>query len=591
MKKICFIFLACLLFKVSFTQNVGINTNTPNASALLHIETGGNTVKGLLLTGVYNYNATVPDLGAGQRLMFYPSKVAFRAGSVNGTQWDNINTGLHSIGLGNNVTASGYGSVSIGYGNTASADYSYAFGYNNVTTGNNAVAIGTGNLASFNNSMAIGEGCISSATNTLAMGRNTTASGHTATTFGLNTGSSGQASTAFGQNTVASGSQSTAMGWFTKAKGQATTVVGMYNDSILLTDEFAWSPTTPLFIVGNGSADNTRRNALVVRKDGKVGIGTSFPLSRLHVADSSVIFSADNDIPVTPGNLAISGAGRRMIWYPDKAAFRAGYVSATQWNSSSVGNYSVAIGLNNTASGPASTAMGASCNALAAYAFSAGFAATASAAYSTSIGYLTTASGIYSSAFGGYVSTNGQTGAFVFGDNSTTTITDAGVANSFTSRFAGGYRLFSNSTLTTGMVLAAGGNSWSAVSDVKRKENFLPVIGEDFLQKISTMPLTTWNYKGQDVKKFRHYGPMAQDFYKAFGRDELGEIGCDSLINQQDFLGVNLIAIQALEKRTAIQEHTIQNLQIENIKHLQQNLDLNKVVADLIKRIEALEKK
>lgn len=43
---------------------------------------------------------------------------------------------------------------------------------------------------------------------------------------------------------------------------------------------------------------------------------------------------------------------------------------------------------------------------------------------------------------------------------------------------------------------------------------------------------------------------MAQDFYKAFGHDELGEIGCDTLINQQDFLAVNLIAIQALEKRT-----------------------------------------
>jgi hypothetical protein len=44
---------------------------------------------------------------------------------------------------------------------------------------------------------------------------------------------------------------------------------------------------------------------------------------------------------------------------------------------------------------------------------------------------------------------------------------------------------------------------------------------------------------------------MAQDFYAAFGNDALGEIGCDTMINQQDFLGVNLIAIQALEKRTA----------------------------------------
>jgi hypothetical protein len=43
---------------------------------------------------------------------------------------------------------------------------------------------------------------------------------------------------------------------------------------------------------------------------------------------------------------------------------------------------------------------------------------------------------------------------------------------------------------------------------------------------------------------------MAQDFFEAFGKDDLGTIGCDTLINQHDFLGVNLIATQALEKRT-----------------------------------------
>ena len=66
------------------------------------------------------------------------------------------------------------------------------------------------------------------------------------------------------------------------------------------------------------------------------------------------------------------------------------------------------------------------------------------------------------------------------------------------------------------------------------------------------MPQYTWNYKTQDAKTFRHYGPMAQEFYKAFGRDDLGTIGCDSMINQHDFLGVNFIAIQALEKRTIL---------------------------------------
>ena len=84
---------------------------------------------------------------------------------------------------------------------------------------------------------------------------------------------------------------------------------------------------------------------------------------------------------------------------------------------------------------------------------------------------------------------------------------------------------------------------------------------------------------------------MAQDFYKAFGHDELGEIGCDTLINQQDFLGVNLIAIQAFEKRTTLQGQTIQNLKKENFAYHNQIAEFKKEISDLLKRIETLEKK
>ena len=102
-------------------------------------------------------------------------------------------------------------------------------------------------------------------------------------------------------------------------------------------------------------------------------------------------------------------------------------------------------------------------------------------------------------------------GAFAIGDNSTTTAMQSFVDNGFRARFAGGYRLFTNSAANIGSFLNAGANSWATLSDVRLKENFLPVIGEDFLKKISLLPLTTWNYKTQDVKTFRHYGPMAQD--------------------------------------------------------------------------------
>ncbi|MFS8083493.1 MAG: tail fiber domain-containing protein, partial [Ginsengibacter sp.] len=107
---------------------------------------------------------------------------------------------------------------------------------------------------------------------------------------------------------------------------------------------------------------------------------------------------------------------------------------------------------------------------------------------------------------------------------------------------------------------------------------------EDLLKKISNFKLTTWNYKGQDSKIFRHYGPMAQDFHNAFGHDAIGTIGNDTLINQADFLGVSFTAIQALEKRTEKIEQ--QQEQIEDLKKENASLaDNNQKMQDQIKAL------
>ena len=59
-------------------------------------------------------------------------------------------------------------------------------------------------------------------------------------------------------------------------------------------------------------------------------------------------------------------------------------------------------------------------------------------------------------------------------------------------------------------------------SDVNLKENITPVENAKVLEKISKLPISTWNYK-ENTQKDRHIGAMAQDFYSAFefGPDEL----------------------------------------------------------------------
>jgi hypothetical protein len=281
--------------------------------------------------------------------------------------------------------------------------------------------------------------------------------------------------------------------------------------------------------------------------NGNVGIGTTSPTARLHVTGiDGVLFTGT----FGSGTLPTTGLGTRMMWYPAKAAFRAGYVGGTQWDDANIGDYSVAIGASSMASGFVSTAMGRATEASGTASTAMGDYTEASGSASTAMGRSTTASANYSTAMGAYVSTSGE-GSFMIGDKSTTTVLSNSIANRFMSRFAGGYYLYTNSATSIGAALPANSNSWVYLSDSTKKENFKPVDGEIFLSKISSFNLTSWNYIGQDAAKFRHYGPMAQDFYAAFGHDGIGTIGCDTLLSSSDFDGINFIAIQALEKRTS----------------------------------------
>jgi hypothetical protein len=233
-------------------------------------------------------------------------------------------------------------------------------------------------------------------------------------------------------------------------------------------------------------------------------------------------------------------------------------------NSTASGNYSTAMGGSTTASGSYSVATGSNSTALGWFSVAMGSNNTASGWYSVAMGNNSTASDDRSTSIGTDVNTNNQVGSFIIGDAGDG-IPSHAFANSdpnqMMMRFKGGYRLYTSVYGDwVGAQLLPGNTSWSVYSDVRKKENFVPVDDELVLQKIKNFKLSTWNYKGQDVNTMRHYGPMAQDFYAAFGKDALGKIGCDTLINEHDFISVNFIAIQALEKRT----QRIEELQNEN---------------------------
>jgi len=259
----------------------------------------------------------------------------------------------------------------------------------------------------------------------------------------------------------------------------------------------------------------------------------------------------------TTGSIPRSGPGTRLVWYPGKAAFRAGAVSSEQWDDPNVGRGSIATGENTTARGDYSAAMGFGSTASGYASATIGAYNTASGNYSVALGLASVAGGQGSFAVGennsalgagsvalGYRARAQGDGSFVFADRSSGSYFAALGSNQFRVRAAGGVGFYTSPTLTTGVELHPGSGSWSNVSDVNVKENFRDIDGEHILGKLAEMPVRTWNYKTQ-ATAIRHAGPTAQDFKAAFG---LGE--SDRQISAIDADGVALAAAKALEART-----------------------------------------
>ena len=392
MKKIllssCFLFfLSCF----SLAQNVGIGTSTPHTSALLHINLGTSTTKGILVNGIGNPSSTVPNLGAGSRMMFYPGKAAFRAGAVDGTEWNDANVGKYSFATGLSTIASGTYSNSMGHLSTATGYYSAAMGYATTAGGNASTAMGYLTTASGHNSTSMGTQTTASGLNSTAMGQGTTASGFY--------------STAMGFASAATGYYSAAMGYFTSAKSGFETVLGSYNTDYTPLNTVSGDPADRLFSIGNGTSSSSKSDALVILKNGNTGIGTSLPnagaLLHIDLGTSNtkglLITGTYDDVSSTVPNI---GAGSRMMFYPGKAAFRAGAVDGIEWDDANVGFGSFATGLNTTASGIFSNSMGYGSTATGYYSAAMGYGSAATGNNSTAMGAGTTASGNISTAIG-----------------------------------------------------------------------------------------------------------------------------------------------------------------------------------------------
>jgi hypothetical protein len=329
MKKILLSFSICISNLLFAQNNVGIGTSTPHSSAALDVTSSS---KGLLvprMTTAQRNAIASPAKG----LMVFDTNIN---GFVfyTGSNW----SALTPAAAGNGVFALTNGSIH----HTGNQDtVNFLFGKTAVPAPNEAI---TGSLLYFNKSKGsflagwpgdsdpnwgeeqIGRGSMSfgdaniisgnytgaigvnnevSENGSVALGGNNRVSGLYAFAQGYANEVSGNYSSATGAMNVTKGVQSHSIGTRLIAKSPDLLVTGRFNDTTEMTSTTQLSANAPVFVVGNGTSLNNRRNALNVLHDGRVGIGINNPQAYVHIKNNSASSFANLTLEETdPGDYA-----------------------------------------------------------------------------------------------------------------------------------------------------------------------------------------------------------------------------------------------------------------------------------------------
>ena len=370
------------------------------------------------------------------------------------------------------------------------------------------------------------------------------------------------------------------------------------------------NPNAPNVI--GGASVNVVANGVMGATIGGGGEATDHYTNRVTADFGTVSGGAQN----VAGPLSVVGGGGY-----NTASGTETTISGGEGNTASGDQATVGGGNANTASGQAATVVGGSVN-------------TASGDYSTvGGGTLNTASGDYSTAMG-YRAKANHYATYVWADDSQTADFSSTADEQFLIRAKGGVGIGLNNPASQLHVASASGQpqlqiTQTTTSDYTRlrmnvagspswemdvspgatpalswwtatlkmnldyngnlttsgtvngssarnvKEHFSPVSARDVLEKVSSWPITEWNYI-TDGETLRHIGPMAQDFYAAFN------VGTDDKhISMVDADGVALAAIRGLNQKLAEQEASLKKKDSE----LE---ELRRVVAELQKAVRTI---
>ncbi|HNS50313.1 MAG TPA: tail fiber domain-containing protein [Anaerolineae bacterium] len=465
-------------------------------------------------------------------------------GQGNGTlgDWSVVGGGLANWAWGPGGTVGGGSSNLAGQGATISG------GTSNWADVGAAISGGTSNTASGENA-SIGGGIDNDASGsrtTIAGGEGNLASQPWSTIGGGAYNLTGGADT--DSATVSGGHHNT-------ANGHVATIGGG-----------CWNYAAGLNATVSGGVSNTATG-----DTGFIGGGAS----NLTSANMAAVVGGDSN--TASGVASFVGGGQNHSAAGDASTIGGGWSNSAQGTASTISggenNHAtarwgtVAGGNGNTASGDfAPTVSGGQDNTASAgkATVSGGWANVASGYDSTIPGGSQNQAQGHTSFAAGRRAVAQHDGALVWADRSDYDFLSGGV-NSFNARATGGFFFWTgldgSGNPNVGAALYSGSSAWSPLSDRNLKTNVTPVDSAKLLAALAEVPVTTWSYTTQDPS-IRHIGPMAQDFYAAFG------VGEDERhISTVDADGVALGAIQGLyaENQALRAENARQQKQIDDL--------------------------
>lgn len=295
---------------------------------IISVTINGASASSFVVNTTYGYiEATpMPNTGDDIEIVYKSSSELLKAYTL-GARNNNSNIGAYSFVEGYNNIGSGHYSHTEGYDNESSAIGSHSEGHGNIASGNNSHVEGGSNTVSGNASHAEGYNNTASGLFSHAEGTYSTASGMAShaegrsratneyahaegqaiangemshAEGGTGTITNGECSHAEGDQSQANGDYSHAEGYYciangarshaqndgTKASSYAQTTIGKYN----VED----SNNTYAFIIGNGTNNSSRSNALTVDWNGHIVSADGFNSAMPPIKWKSASYSASN---------------------------------------------------------------------------------------------------------------------------------------------------------------------------------------------------------------------------------------------------------------------------------------------------------